>query len=67
MIKTQININKNQNQKSKETSLGLLTLSLKKVEMEVVSGGFEDGRWWLVVLGCRGVRGSQGWLENTKK
>jgi len=54
MIKTQININKNQNQKSKETSFGLLTLSLKKVEMEVMFGSFEDEGWCLVVLGCSG-------------
>jgi len=52
MIKTQININKNQ--KSKETSFGLLPLSLKKVEMEVMFGDFEDRGWWLVVLGCWG-------------
>jgi len=42
VIKTQINLSKNQNQKFKEISLGLLTLSLKKVEMEVMFGGFED-------------------------
>ena len=34
-------------------------MSFKKVEMEVMFGGFEDGGWCLVVLGCwRGVRGS---------
>jgi len=40
---------------------------LKKVEMEVMIGGFEDWGWWLVVLWCWGVRGHPGWPKNTKK
>jgi len=33
----------------------------------VVFTGFDDGGWWLVVLGCRGVRGNKGWQDNSPK
>ena len=33
--------------------------------MEVMFGGFEDGGWWLVVLGCRGeFEVAENWPKN---
>jgi len=36
--------------------------------MEVMFAGFDDGGWWLVILGCRGQPElAENWLENTKQ
>ena len=35
--------------------------------MDVMFSGFDDGGWLLMVLGCRGVGGNQGWSKTGRK